>query len=56
LKKTWYTDYFDKFGEEHAQIWLKHTTWKKSPRKETTGTIQALFAEEIVFFDNARRY
>jgi hypothetical protein len=49
-------DYFDKFGEEHALIWLKYTTWKKNLKKESMGTIRALLAEEIVYFDYARRY
>jgi hypothetical protein len=56
LKKPSYRDYFDKFGEEHALIWLKYTTWKKNLKKESMGTIRALFAEEIVYFDYARRY
>jgi hypothetical protein len=56
LKKPSYWDYFDKFGEEPALIWLKYTTWKKNLKKESMGTIRALFAEEIVYFDYARRY
>jgi hypothetical protein len=35
---------------------LKYTTWKKNLKKESMGTIRALLAEEIVYFDYARRY
>jgi hypothetical protein len=33
-KKPSFHDYMAQFGEEHAETWLKYTTWKKSLKKE----------------------
>jgi hypothetical protein len=55
-KKPSFHDYMARFGEEHAKTWLKYTPWKKSLKKEKTGTIRPLHPEETAYFEYAKQY
>jgi hypothetical protein len=53
---TVYKDYASKFGDEYAKVWLTYMTWKKTQKKEKTGTACDLYPEEIIYFNYAKKY